>query len=99
MKLAIYDKDGNYTTILEGINNPLLVGNNLMFDGGQLADLTDNHILLNNEDEAPLLLSDAISLDKKSLIEKKKSPEEEIAERDKRISELEDALLTIMDLM
>lgn len=63
MKVAIYKNDGTYTTFLDGINNPRLTDNQLTFDNGSISGFDENHILLEDDVEAPETIEEAKVLD------------------------------------
>jgi hypothetical protein len=65
MKVAIYKKDGIYTTVLNDIKNPKLVDDKLFFENGGIFGFDENHILLNDEEEIPQTIEAARLLDKR----------------------------------
>lgn len=97
MKVAVYNREGNYRTLYEGIANPRLKGDLLIFDGGSFSGLA-NLILLNDNETPPPLLSDALALDKKPSLTVTKSLQEENEELKKRVNDLEDAVLFLMNM-
>ena len=95
MKLAIYTVDGNLGSVYE-IKNPKFVGDKLVFDKGEIKGLEDRNIFLNDDETPPDLLDDAKLIDKRGSIPKQLT---ELEQNQERITDLENALLTVMDLL
>lgn len=98
MKIAIY-QSGMLATVLEGINNPKLIGDELTFDQGSILGIDENHILLDDETEVPETLEEATLLDQKGNLNKLLTLEEENAELRTRLESAEMAIITLMDFM
>jgi hypothetical protein len=98
MKLAIYSKDGAFSTVYENINNPVWVRNEIICTNGTFSGITDKHILLGDDVTPPETLAEAILLDQKDSINKVLTVEEENEQLKARVSELEDALLFLMSM-
>lgn len=106
MKIAIYNRDGFYATVYEGINNPKIKDNDLVFDGGVMASLNENYIFLEDEVEPPAKLEEAKLLDQRSRIEQGKTLAQENAELkqkmaaiEQRLGDTEGAILAVMDFL
>jgi hypothetical protein len=97
MKIAIYAENNRLTAVYEGINNPKRHGTVIVFDGGDFSGITDRHMLI-DDDVTPSeeLTPDMLQLDRKETIDVIKTTEEQQAER---IANLEEALLTLMDMI
>jgi len=100
MKVAIYQKDGTFATVLEEIYNPKITGDQLTFDNGNLSGFNDQHILLNDEVEPPETLEDARLLDQRAKYTIEKV--DEIVELKKQLQEEKEAnemnALALMEL-
>ena len=93
MKLALYNKEGRLVTVFEGIMNPKLESNTLLFDQGSISNLTEKHILLEDEIEVPNVITDeVISLDNKHELESVLSHEEENIHLKKSVKLMQAAL-------
>ena len=100
MKIAIYKKDGTFATVLEGINNPKITGEELSFDNGSISGFDDKHILLDDETEIPADIKDARLLDQRAKYTSEKV--DEITELKKQLQEEKEAnemnALALMEL-
>jgi hypothetical protein len=99
MKIAFYNKKGMFASKYENLTSPKFNGKDLMFDQVSFYSLNDNYVLLADDVDPPNVITDASSLDLKNSIPVEKTQDELIAERDKRIAYLEDALLAVLDLL
>ena len=97
MKIAIYQNDGMLATVLEGVDNPKLVGSELIFDKGSITGIDENHILLDDEAEAPETLEEANSLNQIGNLTKVLTPEEENNELKQQLAETNALLLDFME--
>jgi cell shape-determining protein MreC len=98
MKIAIY-QNGTLATVLEGVNNPKLVGSELTFDQGSITGTDENHILLDDAAEAPETLEEAKTLNQMDRLSKVQTLEEENAELRSRLESAEMAIITLMDFL
>lgn len=89
MKLALYNKSGDLVTVFEEIKNPKLKSGMLIFDQGSISDMTDNHILIDDEVEVPNQLTEDFKLlDKKQSLEKVATVEDEMNQIKKQQTDL-----------
>jgi hypothetical protein len=99
MKIAIYQENGMLATVLEGIDNPKLVGSELTFDKGSITGIDENHILLDDTAEAPETLEEASAINQMGHLTKVPTLEEENAELRLRLESAEMAIISLMDFM
>ena len=66
MKIAIYNKEGTFATVFDGITSPKIIDEELTFDNGSLSGFDENHILLDDETDIPATLEEAKLLDKRA---------------------------------
>jgi hypothetical protein len=100
MKIAVYRKNGKLSNVYEGINNPRINGNDIYFEKGSFSCINDNHILLNDEDDVPDVLTDKLlAIDKKSTLSKFKTPKEENNQLKSRLESAELTIIALIDFM
>lgn len=99
MKLVVYLETGAKGPIFEGITNPKLKGNELVFDMGSVSGIDNHHILLDDTVVPPDTWEEATLLNKMSSLTEVETLEQQNEALKQRISDLENALITIMDLM
>jgi hypothetical protein len=98
MKIAIY-QNGTLATVLEGVNNPKLIGGELTFDQGSITGIDENHILLDDAVEVPETSEEAVTLNQMGHLTKVTTLEEENAELRSRLESAEMAIITLMDFL
>mgnify|MGYP003575844933 CR=1 FL=1 len=99
MKIAIYQNDGMLATVLEGVDNPKLVGSELIFDKGSITGIDENHILLDDATIAPETVEEARAVNQMDQLNKVPTLEEENAELRLRLESAEMAIITLMDFL
>lgn len=66
LKLAIYQKEGSFATVLDDISNPRIEGSKLTYDGGYTYGIDENHILIDDDVTPPETLEEAKLIDQKA---------------------------------
>lgn len=97
MKIAIYNVDGLFATVYEGLENLKQIGDTFVFDKGTFSGIDERHVLLDDADEIPATLEEAKLLDKLMSLTKQKTLQEENTELKQQVSTLEDTIIFLMD--
>lgn len=84
-------------SIYEGIEDPVITGDELQFANNGLFKGLENAVLLKDEDEAPMSYEEAQALNQMSLYTV--GEKDEVEDLKARLEQAENAIITLMDFL